>query len=161
MRGLISENVKIVNGLSNSADIYNGNPVSDAVDMGKAGVVLFELKQQSAGTNTGTATVTLEACTDSAGAGAEPISFFHRKKTTGASDIYTAIQQATIAGFVTTANEDTTYLIETTAREANSEAPDKRWLRLKLTETVNDPVMGSVSIWLDTHVKGESIPSVI
>ena len=145
MKGLFVENVVTVNGISPVADIYNGNPASDVVNLKEHGNVVFQLFQKTAGTNTGTATVTVMAASSAASSNAAAVVFKYQKKTTGASSVYGALTAATTSGFVTTANEDTIYNICVDA----ADLPDgKPYVYLKLTETVNDPVTGAVLIHL-------------
>lgn len=145
LSGLFVENFHIINGLSPAADRYNTNPVSDAVNMKHYAQVAFILHQVTAGTNTGTATVTIEACSAADGSGAEAVAFRYVKKTTGASSVFGSVTNATAAGFTTTANEDTVYVCEVDPSIMPSGKP---YLRMKLTEAVNDPVTAGVLIAL-------------
>jgi len=145
MKGLFVENVVTVNGLSPAADLYNGNPATDVVNLKEHGKAVFMLAQKTAGTNTGTATVTVVAASSVAPSNTAAIVFKYKKKTTGASSVWGDLTAATTSGFVTTANEDTVYAIEVDA----ADLPDsKPYVYLKLTETVNDPVTGAVLIHL-------------
>lgn len=143
--GHFSEQVITVAGLSPSADLYDGDPGTDVVNMEGFNRAVFQLHQKTGGTNTGTAVVTVLASTAASGGTTAAIPFTYRKKTTGASAAYGAITAATTSGFTTTANEDTIYLIEV---EDQALPAGKPYLQLKLTEAVDDPVLGSVTIHL-------------
>ena len=158
MQGLISENLKMVKGISPSADMYDGDPVSDAVQLGKYEKAMFVIHQKTAGTNTGTATITLLASSDASATGAEAIAFKYRKMTNGTSDTESDITAATTSGFTTTANEDTAYRIEINSAELPAGKP---WVTLKATEVVNDPVIGDCMIYLSGRNKAEQLPTAI
>lgn len=143
--GLLTEDFQIVGGLSPSADLYNGDPATDVVGMAGYNKVHFLLHQNTGGTNTGTATVTVEAVDNAAGSNAVAIPFRYRAKTTGASSAWGAVTAATASGFTTTANEDTIYEIQV----EDQDLPDTQsYVRMVLTEAVDDPVLGSVMILL-------------
>lgn len=140
-----ADDIHLATGLAPAADLYNGNPATDVVSLANYDRALFVLQQKTAGTNTGTATITMEECSTAAGASNVAIAFRYRKKTTGASDTWGAWIAATTSGFVTTANEDTMYEVEVKADQLSESKP---FLRMQLTETVNDPVTGAVLIAL-------------
>ena len=146
MQGRIVDNLKFVKGLSPSADVYNGNPATDIVNLRDYGKVAFLIHQKANATSTaGTAVITIEACDNAAGSNATAIPFTDNKLTTGVSDTLGSKQTATAAGFTTTANEDTVYVIEADVRDL----PDGQdWIRLVATEGVNAPVIGSCLILL-------------
>src|SRR5262245_34932711 len=98
------DTIKIVKALAPSDDVYNTNPSTDEVNMGLYDRATFLLFQKTAGTNTGTATITMRACSANDGSNAEAIAFRYRKIPTGTSDTIGAWTTATTSGFVTTAN---------------------------------------------------------
>jgi hypothetical protein len=124
------------------ADLYDTSPAGQYVNTRHGAKVSWFLQQKTAGTNTGTATITVLAASDNAGTGAAAVPFKYRKKNAGvANSTHGNVIDATVAGFTTTANENTLYEIEIDA----SVLPDgKPFVALKLTETVNDPVDGAV-----------------
>lgn len=142
-KGLFVENVHIVAGLSPSADIYNGNPASDVVNMKNFAKAVFLLHQcKNATSTTGTATVKAQAVTSVAASNATDLPFKYSKKATGAADTMGAVTSVAAGStFTTTANEDTIYAIEVDARDLPSTS---QYVQLKLTESVNAPVIGSV-----------------
>lgn len=123
-------------------DLYDTGPVGQYVNTRHGAKVSWFLQNLTAGTNTGTATITVLAASDASGTGAAAVPFKWRKKTAGvANSAFGAVTDATAAGFTTTANENTIYEIEVDA----SVLPDgKPFVALKPTETVNDPVTGAV-----------------
>lgn len=151
--------IKVVKGLTPSSDIYNTNPSSDEVNMENYARAAFVLHQQTAGSNTGTATVKLQACADASGTSAEDIAFTYRKIPTGTSDTLGAETAATTSGFTTTANEHAVYICEV---DAQALPAGKAFVRMKLTEVVNDPVIGSVLIYLyGSRFAGDTLPTAI
>lgn len=159
MNGLFTEQVKPVKGLSPSADLYNGDPATDIFNMENYDKICFVLHQADGGGTTGKATITVEACDDVSATHKSAIAFKYRKMTTGASDVMGAVTAATASGFTTTANEDTVYFIEVSAADLPSGYP---FVRMQLTESVNDPVSGSVLAYLmGARYKEPNMPSAL
>lgn len=135
---MLSESHKIINLVSPAAD-YNGATVNSPYVSMKNHNLLTVLVAHKGGT-TGKSTLTLSAASDTSGTGAVAIPFAYRRKTTGASDVYSAIAAAAAAGIDTVPAEDT--VIELFVK--SSDLPDgKPFVKLTLTEAVNDPVSGS------------------
>lgn len=140
------EKVHAVKGLAPAADLYNGDPATDVVNMKDYRRCTFVLHQNGVSpSSNGNAVITVEACASAAGSSATAIPFKYTKLTTGASDASTALTDATAAGFTTTAVENTTYVIEVAANELTD---DKPYVRLVCTEGTDAPVVGSVMIYL-------------
>lgn len=154
------ETVKFVKGLAPAADRWNTNPATDIVNTKLYGRVAFLVHQE--GGTTGKATLTVEACSDTSGTGAEAVPFLYSVGGTGASangDATGAVTEAAAAGFDTTANADKLYVIEL---DAASLPADKPFVRLKATEAVNDPVNGAVEILLyQARYAGAALPTAI
>lgn len=121
------------------ADLFNGDPASAAVKLKHYQAAYF-LLQKGAGA-TGTATLTVQACTLADGTGAEAVEFNYIVCT--ATDVFSAIARATTAGFATTAGANQMYFIHVDSRDLPA---DKPWVRLKMTEVANDPITGSVLV---------------
>lgn len=134
----------IVTGIGQVADIFNGNPVSDVVSLKNFKKALF-LFSHSGGT-TGTGNLKIQAVDNAAGSNAANVPFRYAKKTTGASDVWTAPALAVAADGVTTvAAEATIYALEVNA----DDLPEAQsYVQCKLTEVVNDPVIGDLKIIL-------------
>lgn len=146
MEQLGIETVKFVKGLSPAADRWNTGPSTDIVSMKNAEKLIALITQE--GGTTGCAAVTVEACSDVSATGAVAIAFRYRAGASGAGaggDLMGANTAATSTGFVTTAAADAQYLIEVKASELPAGKP---FVRVKCTESVNDPVNGCVSLML-------------
>lgn len=143
LHGLFVENFHIVAGLSPSTDVYNGNPASDVISLANYERVVFLIHQLRNATSTaGTATVKVQQVDNPSASNAVDLPFYWAKKTTGASSVWGS--PALVAAgntFTTTANEDTIYAVEANSRDL---ADGKKYVQLKLTESVNAPVLGSV-----------------
>lgn len=160
MKKLI-EHFKVVAGLAPSVDRYDTSPTTICVSLRIFQRALFILRQKTAGTNTGTATITMEACSDKTGTGATAIPFdYYKNEAVATSDAYGALISATASGFVTTANKDAIYAVEVRASDLPRGKP---FLRMKLTETVNDPVAGDVIVIMGEGQEGspDDIPTAI
>jgi hypothetical protein len=150
MNSYFVERNHIVKGLAPHADLYNGDPATDVVNMKNYERCTFILHQNATTVSSnGTAVITVEACTSAAGSSATAIAFKYTKLTTGVSDASTALTSATAAGFTTTAVQNTVYLIEVQASDLTA---DKPYVRLVATEGVDAPVAGSVLIVLSGGV---------
>lgn len=139
---LLTETVKIVQGLQPSADLYNGDPATDVVGMKGYSRVSFLLHAVA---TTGTAVVTVESCDNAAASNAAAMAFTYRKKTTGASAVWGAVTAATSSGFTTTASESTIYEISIEDQALPEGQP---YVRLQLTEGVDAAVVGGVTVAL-------------
>lgn len=140
----LPEGLKFISGLSPRADIYNGGQASKVIDMSKYRRVVFGLLQVTAGTDTGTATVTLQACDNGTPSNTTAIPFdYWKNESAGTVDTLAAKVRATAAGFTTTANKTALYLIEVKAEELPA---GTYGVRLKTTEVVNDPVTGAIFV---------------
>lgn len=154
------ETVKFVKGLAPAADRWNTSPATDIVNTKLYGKVAFLVHQE--GGTTGNATLTVEACSDVSGTGAVAVPYTYSVGGTGAGasgDETGAIVEATASGFATTAAADKLYVVEVSAAALPD---DKPFVRLKCTETTNDPVNGAVEILLyEARYAGAGLPSAI
>lgn len=143
VHGRFVENFHILAGLSPSSDIYNGNPASDVISLANYERVVFLIHQLRNATSTaGTATVKPQQVDNVSASNAVDLPFWWAKKTTGASSVWSALAYVAAGStFTTTANEDTIYAVEV---DASDLADGKKYVQLKLTESVNAPVLGSV-----------------
>lgn len=131
----------IVQGIPPVADAFSGTVYSDVVKVKDYHAVRFIL-QKGVGT-TGTSTLTVEACDDAAGNNPVAIPFTYQKYD-NADDVPDDVQQATTAGFTTTAGSNHLYVIEAETQRMGA----KKWLRLKAVEVVDAAVLGGVLIEL-------------
>lgn len=138
-----------------SADVFDGNPAGKPVRLDNAQKVLHLLSIGAGGT--GTATITMEKCDNAAGDNAVAIPFKYRKATT--DDNFGALTDATSAGITTTAGTNDQYLTEVDARDLSV---DKPWVRIKLTEVVNSPVVGvCFAVAADFRYGANPMPTVV
>jgi hypothetical protein len=156
---LISEKVKLVTGLAPAANVFAGTVYTDIVSLAQYERALF-LIEKGVGT-TGTATITVEACSDNSGTGATAIAFKYRRNTAAGSpiDVLGAVTAASTSGFTTTAASNDMYTVEV----QSSDLPDgKPWVRLKSVEVVASAVAGAVYILLDNgRYVGAELPTVV
>jgi hypothetical protein len=150
----ILEKIKVVPLVAPKADLYATSVTTPEINAGKYGKVTFVIDQITAGTNTGTATVTIEACSDVSGTGAEAVAFaYNANESAGSSDDVGARTEVSAAGFTTTANKTAMYFCEIDAADLPAGKP---FVRLKATEAVNDPVTGSIFALCEGRYKGEA-----
>lgn len=143
---MLSERIKFVKALAPAADRFDTNPTSAYINTKGCKRLTFLVIYKTAGTNTGKATVTVKAASDSSGTGAATQPYTYRRNTTGASDVLAAPAAAAAAGVDTTVNEDAFMEIEV---DVDSLPDGKPWVAIQLTEAVNDPVSGCVIAILD------------
>lgn len=154
---MLSEKLHFAKGLAPAADRFNTNPPTDVYNLGLAEDITFIVAH--AGGTTGKATITVEACDDVTPSNTTAIPFRYRRMTTGADDTMGDISVATAAGIDTVPTEDTLIEINVRASELTAGKP---FVRLKLTEAVNDPVVGFVlAILGNPRYQGETQPSVL
>lgn len=132
------EKLHFVKGLDAVADAFAGTVTSDIVSLRNHNKAIF-LVHKGVGL-TGTSTITVEACDDTAGTNASAVPFRYRAVTSG--DTPGALTTATSAGFTTTAGSSQLYLVEVEA-EALA-ASGYSYVRLKAVEVANDPVLGGI-----------------
>ena len=138
-----AESHKIVNAFNSSfiaanEDIFNGDPASDVINMSEWKDIIFII-QKGAGA-TGTATVTVESCDDVTPTTSTAVAFRYRSMTL-ATDTWGAWTAAAAAGFTTSAGADDAYEIWISAAELSG---TDKYVRLQLTEVVNNPCDGGV-----------------
>lgn len=136
---MLSERVKLIKALGPAADRANGSPSSDCIKLSNAESITFLFYH--ADSTTGTATLTVEQCTDNAASDATAIAFRYRKVATGDSDTIGAITAATSAGVTTVAAESALYEIQVKGSELSA---GYEWVRCKVSEVVNDPMNGAM-----------------
>lgn len=152
---LLSEELNVAWSQVPVANAFAGTKNGVPMNMG-----LYEratwLVQKGAGA-TGTATFTVEACSDTSGTGATAIPFTYRREN--ANSVAGAITQATAAGFTSTAGANEVYIIEA---KASDTLDGKPYLRLKSVEVVASAVDGAVLCVLgNPRYSGAELPSAI
>jgi hypothetical protein len=149
------EHAHFIKGLDPVADAFSGTVYSDIVNMKNFAKAVFQL-YKGVGT-TGTSTITVEACDDVAGSNVVAIPFRYRAITT--NDSQGNLNQATAAGFTTTAGSSQMYLIE--VDENAMGASGYQYVRLKAVEVVDSPVLGGITIALHGKRQSEVATAIV
>ena len=143
--------MKIVQVLAPSGDLFNTDPTTKPVKFGAYGLAEF-LLQKGVGA-TGTATIVAQLCDNPAGDNPVAIPFEYDRidRLQGITE-GTAV---TTSGFTTNAADDDTYVIRVDGRmpEVSSQTA-KPYLRLSITEVVDDPVPGGIVCYLSDGKEG-------
>ena len=127
----------VQNTITAHEDLFNGTPTSDIVSLANADAAVFLITKSAGGT--GTAVVTGESCDDTTPTTATAGAFEYQAGTRG--NTWGDRTSATSSGFTTTAGANQVYKIfikDTDLSGTNS------YVRLKATESANDPVDGAI-----------------
>jgi hypothetical protein len=135
--GSMLERLQFIKGLDPIADAHNGAPGSDVIDMSAFSRIVFLSYRGVATGGTAAPTYTLEACDDIVPTTQSAIPFQYRKSGG-------AVTNATATGFQATAGSSAFDAIE--VREDALAATGYRYIRLKVAETVNDPVVACIVV---------------
>lgn len=144
MSQLLTQKAFVSVALAAAADRYDSDPATDIYSTRLYEIVTFIIMHGAGGT--GTVIVTVQKCTDNAGAGATAIPFRYRVGDADGVDLG-AFQDATVAGFTLGPAADQIAVIEVLATELQPVAPlvhGHEFVRLLLTEGVDDPVSAAV-----------------
>ncbi|TGE33330.1 hypothetical protein [Desulfosporosinus sp. Sb-LF] len=145
----------VVNALPPAADAFSGTVSTDVINMKNYGSACFVV-QFGAGA-VGTATISIEACSDVTPTLTTAIPFFYQACVSG--DTYGAITQATAAGFTTAAAANKVYKIFVT--DESLALSGYNYVRLTSVEVVNDPIAGGVvAVLTDGRFESE-IPDTV
>jgi len=137
MSSLLIERLQFVKGLDPVADAHNGAPGSDVIDMSAFSRIVFLSYRGVATGGTAAPTYTVEACDDISATTKSAIAFHYRKS-------YGAVTAATATGFQATAGSGAIDVLE--VREDALAASGFRYIRLKIAESVNDPVVAAIIV---------------
>lgn len=151
MSGLLSEDLKFINGLPPVADAFAGATVySDIIDMGDFSRLAFV---QFVGTGaTGTSTITVEACDDVSASNVIAIKFHSRSVTV--ADTEAAVVARAAAGYATVAGSNRIEIVS--VREDVVGATGYQFVRVKFAEVVDSPVLGGILAFGVPKVKASS-----
>jgi hypothetical protein len=146
MQTLIQQ-LHFVKGLDPVAD-YNaaggtGPQYSDVVEMKNFESTVFVLYKGVATGGTATGTLTVEACDDFVPTNVTAVPFFY-KQTLASTDVPSALTKATTSGYAATAGSSQLQCVEVRFGDLASTGYTK--VRLKVAETVNDPVVGAILV---------------
>ncbi len=154
----------LVRALEGSADMFDGDPSTDIVDLTNYDHVTF-LVQKGAGA-VGTATLTVHAADDTSGTNKVAMAFDYRVNTSG--DTWGDLTAATTAGFTTTAGANQAYAIEVTAADvlaagrAESTPFDGKCVYVTATEVADGACVGGVlAVLSGGRYQDSSMPSGI
>lgn len=140
----------LVKGIDPVADAFAGTVASDVVDLTGHQSATFII-YKGVGT-TGTSTVTVEACDDVTPSNTTAVPFYYRAVTS--TDVNGAMTAATTSGFATTAGSSQIYHIE--VDQAEIMTAGYKYVRLKMVEVVDSPVLGGILIQLNNPKFGYS-----
>lgn len=155
MNAKLLDLVKIAVACEPSSDLHDGSPSTDVVNLenyDKANLLLITKS------TTGTATVTIEACSDVAGTGATAIAFKKRKMGPMTTDSLGAATDVTAAGFTTDAGSTNVYALEVDSVNCPSGKP---FVRATLTETVDAATIGAAFWLMETSRYCGPLPTAI
>lgn len=133
--GLLIERLQFIKGLDPIADAHNGAPGGDVIDMSPFSRIVALMYRGVATGGTAAPTYTVEACDDTTPSSTSAIPFDYRKS-------YGAVTAATATGFQATAGSSAIDVLE--VREDALAASGYRYIRVKVAETVNDPVVACI-----------------
>lgn len=142
-----SESNKIVNSLIPVADAFTGTKNTDIIDL--EGYKKCTFVVITGATSTGSTTITVNAGASSTGA-STAIIYRYRTMIAGtppaaASDVPSALTVAGTGGFTTTISKPGgMYIIEVDAAVVADAGTDYDHVKLTLTESVDEPITGSV-----------------
>jgi hypothetical protein len=143
----------IVKGLDPVADAFAGTVYSDVINMKNWKHIQFVIVKGVGAT--GTSTVTVEACDDVTPSNTSAIAFRYTAITSG--DTEGTPTDAAATGFVTTAGGSQLYKVDVDADALA--ASGYGYIRLKMVESVDSPVLGGILAIL-TEPKYGDIPPV-
>ena len=135
-------NSHLVKGLDPVADAFAGTKYTDIISMKNHNLAQFVI-YKGVGT-TGTSTITVEACDDISASNTTAVTFRYQAITSG--DTHGALTAATTAGFTTTAGSSQLYKIVVENQALASTGYE--YVRLKMVEVADDPVLGGVLVEL-------------
>ena len=143
MRNRLFQNVHVVNAMpaaneASYSDLFNGNPATKVVNLSNYERVTWLIQKGSG--STGTAVITCQSCSDTTPSVTTAVPFAYWTCTSG--DTWSDMNTATSTGFTTTAGADQVYAVEVNASELSG---TDSYVRLVATESINDPVNGTVT----------------
>ena len=145
----------VVNALAPAADAFAGTVTTAVISMKNWGGACF-IVQCGVGA-VGTATITIEACSDTTPTATTPIGFFYQECISG--DTYGPIIKATAAGFNTAAASDKVYKLF--VEDEFLALTGYGYVRLKSAEVVAGAINGSVVCVLTDGRFESEIPDTV
>lgn len=154
MRAFLTDSNFPVTVLQPDADRYDSNPASSCVNLKNYEGVTFLLAEGAGGT--GTVKIQVEECTAAAGTGNTAIPFTYQVQSTlGTIGAVTAASSGS-TGYTTTAGASKMILVHVRAESLDVGYP---FVRLKLTEVVNDPCdAGVIAVLWGPRYASDNLP---
>lgn len=150
------KDLKVATTLAPAANAFAGTVTSTPVNMSQFEQASFLIVKGVGAT--GTSLVTVEKCSDAAGAGAEAIPFKYRRIPS--ADAPGDIANATAAGFTTSAGSNDLYVVYASVQLEGLAKGDKPFVRVKMVEQTASPVAGCI-LALGTGARYGAIDSTI
>lgn len=139
----------IINGVVPKADAFATSATTDWVSLANYGRVGFLIHTGNATGGTANGTVTVLASASAAGTSTTALAFKYRACASSTSvDTWGALTDATSSGFSMTAGDNYMYWVELDASDVEAAAAGKYFVSLTVTESSNDPIDASISIFL-------------
>lgn len=135
----------VVAGLYAKADLFDTAATTDYVCLRDFRRITFIISTGVATGGTANGTVTLNAATSAAGAGATTMAFRYRACASSTTvDTWGALTTATATGFSMTAASNYIYICEVNAEDVQAALASANFVSLTVTEVTNDPIVASV-----------------
>ena len=147
--------MKFVKGLDPIADAFAAQGYSDVISMKEHKMITFLAYKGVSTGGTDDGVVTVEACSNVAAGAVATIPFTYQKILTG--DTPGAITAAAKTGFSMTPGSSQMYAIYVNASDLASTGYG--YVRLKVTEDANDPVVGAIVAILSEGKYEEEVPN--
>lgn len=140
----------VVNGIVPKADAFATSGTTDFVNLAEYRSATFLVHTGNATSGTANGAVTVVASASAAGTSTTALAFKYRVCASSTTvDTWGALTDATSSGFSMTAGDNYMYLVEITADDLVAQIDGKPFVALTVTESSNDPIDASVSIFLE------------
>lgn len=149
----------IVNGIVPKADAFATTGVTDYVTVEDYDSIGFLIHTGNATGGTANGAVTVLASASAAGTSTTALPFKYRVCASSTTvDTWGALTDATTSGFSMTAGDNYMYWVELKTDDIVATVDGKPFVGLTVTESSNDPIDASVSIFLIGRRQPQAIP---
>lgn len=139
----------IINGIVPKADAFATSGTTDWINCAGHERIGFLIHTGNATGGTANGTVTVNCSAAAAGTSTTALPFKYRVCASSTTvDTWGALTDATTSGFSMTAGDNYMYWIELQSDDVNATADGKKFVALTVTESSNDPIDASVSVFL-------------
>lgn len=139
----------IVNGIVAKADAFASTGVTDRIKCSGHERIGFLIHTGNATGGTANGAVTVNAFAAASGGSGTALAFKYRVCASSTTvDTWGALTDATSSGFSMTAGDNYMYWIELQSDDVEAAAAGKPFIELTVTESSNDPIDASVSVFL-------------